>query len=86
MVGHENPNGLFHSFRPDVVLIRGSTIYILELTCCFETNSERSREFKIDKYKEIKKDCKKTFKVWKKIFIEVTTLGLVPKQIQSNLY
>ena len=86
LVGHEIPNGLFNSFGPDVVLVRGSTIYILELTCCFETNSERSREFKIDKYKEIKNDCKKTFQVWKKIFIEVTTLGLVTKHIGDLYY
>ena len=48
---------LFHSFRPDIVLVKDDTIYILELTCCFETNTEKSTNFKMIKYIDIKNDC-----------------------------
>ena len=34
------PSELFRSFRPDVVITKNDTIYVIELTCCFETNTE----------------------------------------------
>ena len=45
--GYCKTSELFSSFRPDTVLVKDDTIYILELTCCFETNTEKSRNFKI---------------------------------------
>ena len=71
---------LFCSFRPDIVLIKRDTIYVLELTCCFETNSEKSRTFK-EKYKYIERDCVRKFRNFEKIFIEITILGLITKHI-----
>jgi hypothetical protein len=70
----DNPYELFYSFRPDIVLIKDDRIFILELTCCFETNSEKSRNLKINKYRDIQNDCKKRFRHWRKIFVEFTTL------------
>ena len=49
---------------------------MLELTCCFETNSEKSRTFKEEKYKYIERDCVRKFRNFEKLFIEITTLGL----------
>ena len=47
-------------------MIRRDTIYVLDLTCCFETNSERSSNFKKEKYKYIESDCVRKFKKIKK--------------------
>ena len=33
-----------------------STLFILELTLCHESNLEKSREYKLNKYKDIKSD------------------------------
>ena len=59
---------LFCSFRPDIVLIKRDTIYVLELTCCFETNPEKSRTFKGEKYKYIERDCMRKFRNFEKMF------------------
>ena len=80
MEGCRNPSEIFRSFRPDIVLIKRDTIYVLELTCCFETNSEKSRTFK-EKYKYIERDCVRKFRNFEKMFIEITTLGLITKHI-----
>ena len=73
----------FHSFRPDIVLVKDDTIYILELTCCFETNTEKSRNFKMNKYIDIKNVCTRRFRHCKKIFSEITSLCLVTTHIEN---
>ena len=40
------------TIRPDIVLYDKSSISILELTVCHETNLLKSREFKLNKYKD----------------------------------
>lgn len=44
---------LFNNVRPDIAINLGSKIVILELTICHETNMLSSRNYKIDKYKNI---------------------------------
>ena len=63
---------LFCSFRPDIVLIKRDTIYVLELTCCFETRKITSI---------LKENCVRKFRNFEKIFIEITNLGLITKHI-----
>ena len=63
--GYCKTNERVDSFRADIVLIKDDTIYILELrtdTCCFETNTEKSRNFKMNKYIDIKNDCTRRFR------------------------
>ena len=43
------PSELFQSFRPDIVITKNDTIYVIELICCFETNTEKSRNYKMKK-------------------------------------
>ena len=40
------------TIRPDIVLYDKSSISVLELTVCHETNLLKSREFKLNKYKD----------------------------------
>ena len=53
----------------------------MELTCCFETNFAKPRRYKIDRYKHIKKDCKNSKWTVDKIFVEVSSLGVVTKDL-----
>ena len=53
--GYENPSNMFHdAVRPDLVLKRNHQITVIELTYCFETNLVHSRNFNVEKYKNIK--------------------------------
>ena len=40
--------------RPDIAIVDGSKIAILELTVCHESNLEKSKLFKIEKYTKIR--------------------------------
>ena len=41
---------LFTSQRPDIVILDGDEMIVIELTICFETNTLKSREYKIKRY------------------------------------
>ena len=74
--GYENPSNVFYdAVRPDLVLKRNHHIIVIELTCCFETNLVHSRNFKIEKYKDIKRFKKVTVNKIETFFLEVSSLG-----------
>ena len=81
--GYRCPSELFQLFRPDVVVIKKDTIYVIELTCCFETNTEKSRNYKMGKCNQIERDCLLTFRHFKKIFVRITTLGHITEYIKQ---
>ena len=70
---------LFISLRPDIAIQKTSTIDILELTVCHETNAVSSRTFKQTKYKNIESELYEKFKNHHvNVFtIEVKTLGFI---------
>ena len=41
---------LFTSQRPDIAILDGDEMAVIELTICFETNTLKSREYKIKRY------------------------------------
>jgi len=41
---------VFHSLRPDIVIVNQNKIVTLELTVCHETNKINSKQFKTNKY------------------------------------
>ena len=49
-----SPKGLFSGKIPDIVLQQGEKLTVIELTCPAETNLLSSREYKSDRYKELK--------------------------------
>ena len=81
--GYKSPGELFRSFKPDVVLRKGSNIIAVELTCCFETNTNKSRAYKVDRYINLEEDCIIPFSSFKKIYVEVTSLGCVTKNFKE---
>ena len=52
---------------------------MLELTCCFETNLVHARNFKIEKYKNVKTYSKVTVNNIETFFPEVLSLGFIEK-------
>ena len=68
-----------NEFRPDIAIVQDSSISVLELTVCHETNMENSKLYKLNKYRDLHKALKisslacnlKTFS------IEVSVLGFV---------
>ena len=71
---------LFESLRPDIVVIVGNKVIVIELTVCFETNTEKSRNYKQDRYKSLKDQLLIACEEFELIFIEFTTLGFISKQ------
>ena len=70
---YENPwNVLYGAVQPDSVLKRN-------LTCCFETNLVHSRNFKNQKYKNIKS----ILNLLSTLFLEVSSLCFISKAFKS---
>lgn len=81
--GLNNPQDLYTSIIPDITVLRGSRAVILELTCCYEKNIEKSRLYKLDKYKDPTESSKRelTFTVYT---TEVSSLGFIPSASLSR--
>ena len=80
--GFSSPTELFNRMRPDIVLIKDDNITTIELTCCFETNIQKSNAYKKAKYEHLQTDCRKNMTV-EKLFVEITALGFIPKSIEE---
>lgn len=52
------PSELFETKRPDIVLLFNNRVIVIELTVCFETNTEKSRIYKQTRYENLKQECK----------------------------
>ena len=78
LTNYENPGNLFKSKRPDIVIKENDSITAIELTCPFELNIIKSREYKENKYRESKKDKRFTL-----ILFELTSLGFISKNIKE---
>ena len=53
-LGFPSPKGLFCGKIPDIVLQQEEKLIVIELTCPAETNLLSSREYKSNRYKELK--------------------------------
>ena len=82
--GFKNTDDLFESgHRPDLVLETNETITVLELTICFETNLHKSREYKINKYKNLGQHIRNKRKKLEVIFVEFSSLGFYSEDIKD---
>jgi len=70
---------LFTSIRPDIAIKTRSKVIVLELTICHETNLNSSREYKLDKYKNISHHRNELIRnLPVKVYTcEITTLGFL---------
>ena len=71
-------NDLLHRARPDIVIEMWDTLTVIQLTCPYETNTTKSRE-----YKETKSELLTPPSNFQLLFLEVTSLGFVTKNIKN---
>ena len=60
--------------RPDLVLVKRSKVYVMELTVCHESNLLKSKLFKANKYQDIKNHIKSEYS---NFTVELLTIGFV---------
>ena len=75
LTNYQNPGNLFKSKRPAIIIKKNNSITTIELTCPFELNTIKSREYKENKYSEVKNDLVVPDKRFKLILLELTSLG-----------
>jgi hypothetical protein len=77
---YPSPKGLFSGKVPDIVLIQGDKIIVVELTCPFETNLLSSRNYKAERYKELKQLSLVPCNELDLVLVEISSLGFVTKK------
>ena len=70
----------FNRSRPDIVVKVGNSIYVIELTVCFDTNTNKSRAYKQNRYENLKKELLIECEHFEIIYLEITTLGFCSKE------
>ena len=75
---------LFEHVRPDIVVLIDSKVIVIELTVCFDTNTEKSRQYKQNRYKNIKGQILIPYKEMEIVFLEFTTLGFISKSSYTS--
>jgi len=78
---YPSTDSLFDRFRPDIVISNHQgKLFVIELTVCHETNLINSRNYKLNKYRNLITDCKINTDEIKIFTIEVSTLGFIAGQ------
>ena len=77
---YSNTSEIFANQRPDIAIVDGSKIVVIELTVCFEKNTSKSREYKVNRYGNLKSQLLIPSSKIEIIFLEITTLGFISKQ------
>ena len=78
----KNPEFLFNGSRPDIVVKNGNKLTVIELSCSYETNFVKTRNYKIEHSKLQDLCTNKNFRVTK-LYVEVSFLEFLPKNIQE---
>ena len=73
------PSVLFTNKRPDVVVVTGKRVIVLELTVCFDTNTTKSREYKKTRYTNLRDELVIACDTFEVIYLELTCLGFISK-------
>ena len=83
LANYENHGDLLKSKRPDIVIKENDSITAIELTCPFELNIIKSREYKENKYRELKNDLVVPYKKFTLMLLELASLGFVSKNVKE---
>ena len=81
--GYPNPGECFGSQRPDIVIINGKEVIVIELSVCYETRTEEARHFKKRRNQNLKSDLSIEWEKLNIIYLEITTLGFVSRNIKD---
>ena len=79
--GYNSSAVFVDSSIPDIVVINNDLLYAIELTVYFETNFQKSRKYKINRYKNLSNEVVLNYNV-KKLFIEISTLGFYTNEMK----
>ena len=79
--GYNSSAVFVYSSIPDIVVINNDLLYAIELTVYFETNFQKSRKYKINRYKNLSNEVVLNYRV-KKLFIEISTLGFYTNEMK----
>ena len=82
--GYNSSAVFFASSIPDIVVINNDIFYAIELTVCFETNFQKSRKYKMNRYKNLSNEVVGNYIV-KKLFIEISTLGFYTSDMKPYI-
>ena len=72
-----------HRQLPDIVISENRRITIIELTCPFENNFNKSHEFKARRYNNLSNALITPRAQFNLILLEISTLGFAEKTIKS---
>jgi hypothetical protein len=76
--GYSSPGDLFYDVRPDIVLRTNDKVVVLELTCCYEQNMDKSKQYKEAKYANLQDKYKLGSEVnISYMSLEVSSLGFI---------
>ena len=77
------PKTLFSGKIPDIVVQQGKKLIVIELTCPDKTNLLSSREYKSDRYKELKNLSLVLCNDLEHILLKTSALGFVTKHVRD---
>ena len=66
--------------RLDIAILDNESIIVIELNVCYGTNTKKSREYKINRYKDLKTQLIDPSKKLRVFFVEFTSLGFISKE------
>ena len=82
-LGFLSQKELFPGKIPDIVLQQGKKLIVIELTCPAKTNLLSSREYKSDRYKELKNLSLVPCNDLELMLFEISALGFVTKHVRD---
>ena len=71
---------LFMTQHLNIAILDGDEMTVIELTICSETNTLKSMECKIKRYKDLNSQLLQLVSKFKVLFLAITSLGFVSKQ------
>jgi len=75
--GYDDPSTLYLDILPDITVVHEDVASILELTCCYEKNMLASKEYKLAKYSDPARSCRRDNLRFQVHTLEVSGLGFV---------
>ena len=69
--------------HPDIVILERRRITVIELTCPFETNLDKTRGFKSRKYRKLCNSLITPRAQFNLIFLEISSIGFPGKTIKT---
>ena len=79
-VNYRCTSDIFENCRPDIAVVIERKVVAIELTVCFDTNTEKSRNYKQNRYRTLRDELLIANDEFEVIYVEFTTLGFISKK------